>query len=123
MSVPLAERVDDLIAHLRPEEKFALLIARATSPIDRLGIPGYNWGANCVHGVQSTCGTHCPTSFPNPVNFGAMFDPSATHEMARIIGMELRALWAEGVTENYDHAPPIGLDCWSPNINLNRDPR
>ena len=32
--------------------------------ISRLGIPNYDWGLNCVHGVQSMCGTNCPTSFP-----------------------------------------------------------
>ena len=26
----------------------------------------YDWGANCIHGVQSRCGSKCPTSFPNP---------------------------------------------------------
>lgn len=39
----------------------------------------WDWGLNCIHGVQSSCvkandgsGTiYCPTSFPNPVNYGA----------------------------------------------------
>jgi len=33
---------------------------------NRIGLPAYDWGANCIHGVQSRCGTRCPTSFPNP---------------------------------------------------------
>ncbi|KAG1705199.1 hypothetical protein DVH05_004132 [Phytophthora capsici] len=88
-----------------------------------IGLPEYNWGANCVHGVQSTCGTNCPTSFPNPVNLGAIFDPQVVFDMAQVIGWELRALWLEGAKENYKGGPHLGLDCWSPNININRDPR
>ncbi|KAL3672396.1 hypothetical protein V7S43_003081 [Phytophthora oleae] len=88
-----------------------------------IGLPEYNWGANCVHGVQSTCGTNCPTSFPNPVNLGAIFDPQVVFDMAQVIGWELRALWLEGARENYKGGPHLGLDCWSPNININRDPR
>ncbi|GMF17026.1 unnamed protein product [Phytophthora fragariaefolia] len=88
-----------------------------------IGLPEYNWGANCVHGVQSTCGTNCATSFPNPVNLGAIFDPQAVFDMAQVVGWELRALWLEGARENYAKGPHLGLDCWSPNININRDPR
>jgi xylan 1,4-beta-xylosidase len=41
-----------------------------------------------------------------------------------MIGVELRALWLLGVGENHgDNMPHLGLDCWSPNVNINRDPR
>jgi beta-D-xylosidase 4 len=41
-----------------------------------------------------------------------------------VIGLELRALWLQGVGENHDsNLPHIGLDCWSPNIEIVRDPR
>ena len=37
---------------------------------------------------------------------------------------ELRALWAEGVGENHkSNLPHFGLNCWSPTINIGRDPR
>lgn len=47
------------------------------------------------------------------------------HEMGAIIGRELRALWLVGATEasSWSGKPHAGLDCWSPNININRDPR
>jgi hypothetical protein len=91
----------------------------------------YDWGVNCIHGVQTTCAvddagvTHCPTSFPNPVSLGAAWNASMYHEMGAIIGTELRALWLDGETEAspWSGKPHAGLDCWSPNINLNRDPR
>ncbi|KAL4160708.1 hypothetical protein PRNP1_001270 [Phytophthora ramorum] len=118
-------RVEDLLSRLPLQEKATLLTARASprGNFDSIGLPEYNWGANCVHGVQSTCGTNCPTSFPNPVNLGAIFDPQVVFDMAQVIGWELRALWLEGATENYKGGPHLGLDCWSPNININRDPR
>ena len=44
--------------------------------------------------------------------------------MGYVIGRELRALRFLGAGENRENKlPHIGLDCWSPNINLNRDPR
>ncbi|EGZ24680.1 family 3 glycoside hydrolase [Phytophthora sojae] len=124
-SLSTADRVEDLLSRLPLQEKATLLTARASprGNMSSIGLPEYNWGANCVHGVQSTCGTNCPTSFPNPVNLGAIFDPQVVFDMAQVIGWELRALWLEGATENYKGGPHLGLDCWSPNININRDPR
>ena len=115
-------RIKDLISRIHLEEKPPLLTARMSplGNISRIGLPEYNWGANCVHGVQSRCGTRCPTSFPNPNALGAIFDMSLVQRMANIIGIELRALWLEGVGENRgDDLPHLGLDCWSPNININ----
>ncbi|EGZ28322.1 family 3 glycoside hydrolase [Phytophthora sojae] len=69
-SLPVSARVEDLLARLPLDEKAILLTARASprGNMSSIGLPEYNWGANCVHGVRSTCGTNCPTSFPNPVN-------------------------------------------------------
>ncbi|CEG46797.1 family 3 glycoside hydrolase [Plasmopara halstedii] len=124
-SLLVSERVEDLLGRLPLDIKVTLLTARASprGNMSSIGLPEYNWGANCVHGVQSTCGTNCATSFPNPVNLGAIFDPQAVFDMAQVIGWELRALWLEGARENYAAGPHLGLDCWSPNININRDPR
>jgi beta-D-xylosidase 4 len=118
-------RIEDLLSRIPLDDKATLLTARASprGNMSSIGLPEYNWGANCVHGVQSTCGTNCPTSFPNPVNLGATFDTQIVFDMAQVIGWELRALWLEGARENYAEGPHLGLDCWSPNININRDPR
>jgi xylan 1,4-beta-xylosidase len=132
-SLSIEERVKDLIGRLTLDEKPYLLVARESplGNISRLGVPQYDWGANCVHGVQSRCGKgtdgqeRCPTSFPNPNHLGASFNTSMWSNMARIIGIELRSLWRQGVGENHPptQLPPLGLDCWSPNINVVRDPR
>ena len=85
-----------------------------------------DWGANCVHGVQSRCAPNgrCATSFPNPNTLGASFNETIWHQMAAVIGLELRALWLQNVGENHaSNLPHLGLDCWSPNIGILRDPR
>eukprot|EP01062_Namystynia_karyoxenos_P065837 TRINITY_DN59893_c0_g1_i1.p1 TRINITY_DN59893_c0_g1~~TRINITY_DN59893_c0_g1_i1.p1 ORF type:complete len:804 (+),score=280.33 TRINITY_DN59893_c0_g1_i1:86-2413(+) len=125
---PMADRVNDLISRLTLEEKPYLLVARESplGNISRLGIPEYDWGGNCIHGVQSRCSPAgvCPTSFPNPNALGATFNRTVWRGMGKVIGLELRALWLQNVGENHDsNLPHIGLDCWSPNINFVRDPR
>jgi len=126
-------RVNDIIARLTLDEKAALLTARESpdGAVPRLGLPEYDWGANCVHGVQARCAlpdengiVRCPTSFPNPIGLGASFNATLWRGMGVVIGTELRALWVQGVGENQvDNLPHLGLDCWSPNINIARDPR
>ena len=65
----------------------------------------------------------CPTSFPNPNALGATFNKSMWRAMGAVIGTELRSLWLQGVTEagSWSGRPHAGLDCWSPNININRE--
>jgi hypothetical protein len=107
----LDQRVDDLIKRLTLEEKPYLLIARESPKgnISRLGIPEYDWGGNCIHGVQSRCGfgsdgkQRCPTSYPDPNFLGASFNKSVWLGMGKTIGVELRSLWLQGIGEN--HAP------------------
>jgi hypothetical protein len=75
--------VDDLISRLKDEEITPQLTARTGggggpsgpySNITRLGLAAWDWGLNCIHGVQTSCMidrktgiTTCPTSFPNPI--------------------------------------------------------
>ena len=127
-ALPRAKRLNDLISRLTLEEKPRLLIARQSpnANISRLGIPEYDWGGNCIHGVQSRCAPdgRCPTSYPNPNTLGSSFNRTVWRKMGEVIGVELRALWVQGVAENHNPAlPHIGLDCWSPNIGIVRDPR
>ena len=44
--------------------------------------------------------------------------------MGQVIGLELRALWLHNISEYHPlHLPHLGLNCWSPNINVLRDAR
>jgi len=138
-SLTIEERVDNLISLIHEDELTLFMKARlggGGSPgpannISRIGLPEYDWGVNCIHGVQTTCGRNskgeimCPTSFPNPNALGASFNASMWREMGSIIGVELRSLWLQGATEAsaWSGKPHAGLDCWSPNVNIARDPR
>ena len=90
-ALSLDERIDDLIERLWNTSSTKipdLLTARTknNSALPALSIPEYDWGLNCIHGVQSGCvrmpdGTVlCPTSFMNPVNFGFMFNKSMVRD-------------------------------------------
>ena len=98
-SLSIEERVADLVGKLELPEKAPLLTARESplGAVPRLGLPEYDWGTNCIHGVQSRCGSKCPTSFPNPNAQGAAWNRSLWKEMALVTGVELRALWLEVV--------------------------
>ena len=72
--------------------------------------------------MQDADGVHCPTSFANPINFGSSWNKSAARELGFTIGIEARALWLAGAVEQGPRNH-IGLDHWSPNINIGKDPR
>lgn len=66
--------------------------------------------------------TYCPTSFMNPINFGNAWNKSQARMLGATIAIESRALWLAGAVEQGPRNH-IGLDHWSPNINIFRDPR
>jgi beta-D-xylosidase 4 len=53
------------------------------------------------------------------------WNTSLFYQLGAVIGIETRALWLAGAVEASAGSgrPHIGLDAWSPNININRDPR
>ena len=131
-TLPAETRAADIVARLKLSEKPALMTARHSAPIDRLGIPSYDWGVNSIHGDQVGCGTNCATNYPLPVAIGATLNISLVYELANMMGVELRALRLEHACEQHrrlrddGHPPPphgdacIGLDTWAPNLNLVR---
>jgi beta-glucosidase len=117
-SQPVEERVSDLISRMTLEEKASQLVnqARATP---RLQVPAYDWWSEALHGV-ARAGT--ATVFPEPIGLAATFDPALIHEMAVVIGTEARAKHNQAVRAGRRDIYE-GLDFWSPNINIFRDPR
>jgi hypothetical protein len=121
-----SDRVGDLISRIPDDAKPHLLTARGWPQgnirnLSDIGVPAFDWGLNCIHGTQSTCkGDICPTSFPNPNSLGASWNMTNTAVMGGYIGRETRALWLAGATETsaWSGRALIGLDCWSPNINV-----
>jgi len=117
-SQPISVRVDDLIKQMTLEEKAQQLVNQARA-IPRLQVPAYDWWSEALHGVANA-GT--ATVFPEPIGLAATFDDSLIHEMAIVIGTEARAKHNQAVRAGHSNVME-GLDFWSPNINIFRDPR
>ncbi len=132
VSLPVATRVDDLISRIQTKDKANLMTARGRGgdgknmqALPELGVPAYYWGTNCLHSTQggnkcvvnSRNETVCPTNFPGSPALGATFDREVMRTVGRVVGTEMRAMFALNVSSHFS------LDCWGPVINLNRDPR
>src|ERR1022692_2275905 len=117
-SQPIQVRVDDLVGKMTLEEKASQLVNQARA-IPRLQVPAYDWWSEALHGVANA-GT--ATVFPEPIGLAATFDDPLIHEMAIVIGTEARAKHNQAVKAGRRDIME-GLDFWSPNINIFRDPR
>src|ERR1700704_6625698 len=117
-SLPTNERVDDLVARMTLEEKASQVVNQARA-IPRLQIPAYDWWSEALHGVANA-GT--ATVFPEPIGLAATFDVPLIHDMAVAISTEARAKHNQAVRAGRRDIME-GLDFWSPNINIFRDPR
>lgn len=117
-SQPINVRVDDLVRQMTLEEKASQLVNQARA-IPRLQVPAYDWWSEALHGVANA-GT--ATVFPEPIGLAATFDDSLIHQMAIVIGTEARAKHNQAVKAGRRDIME-GLDFWSPNINIFRDPR
>ncbi|KAF2199971.1 glycoside hydrolase [Delitschia confertaspora ATCC 74209] len=114
------ERAKALISLYTIEEK--INATGSTAPgVPRLGIPGYEWWSEGLHGIAgpytnfSDSGDYSySTSFPQPITMGAAFDDELITAVATVISTEARA---------FNNANRTGLDFWTPNINPFRDPR
>ncbi len=116
--LPVEQRVDDLVSRMTLDEKIAQMVNDAPA-IDRLGIPRYNWWSEGLHGVARA---GLATVFPQAIGLGATWDQPLLYQVSTAIADEARA-------KHHDFARKDkrfiyqGLNLWSPNINLFRDPR
>jgi beta-glucosidase len=117
-SQPIDVRVNDLVSRMTLEEKASQLVNQSRA-IPRLQVPEYDWWSEALHGV-ARAGT--ATVFPEPIGLAATFDPPLIHRMAAAIGQEARAKHNQAVRAGRRDIYE-GLDFWSPNINIFRDPR
>ena len=116
-SLTAEQRAADLVGRMTLEEKGTQLLNQARA-IPRLNIPAYDWWSEALHGVAVN-GT---TEFPEPIGLGATFDTPSVHEMAVAISIEGRIKHVQDVRAGHSNIFE-GLDFWSPNINIFRDPR
>jgi len=117
-AVPPEQRAADLVERMTLEEKASQVVNQARA-IPRLNVPAYDWWSEALHGVARN---GFATAFPEPVGLAATFDVPAIHEMAVVTSTEARIKHAQAVRAGHS-AIYEGLDFWSPNINIFRDPR
>ena len=133
-ALPIDQRVDDLVSRMTLDEK-ATQLSSTSAAIPRLQIPAYNWWSEALHGVANQ---GIATVFPQAIGLAATFDEPLIHRIATTISTEARAKFHEyersGAAAPAPGAAlpgsgmgvrpgPSGLDYWSPNINIFRDPR
>ena len=123
--LPTAERVENLISMLTPEEKVGLMMNKSAS-VDRLGIPSYNWWSEACHGVRQSG----YTVFPQPIGMAAAFSEKLVYDVFTAVSDEARANWNRSdhnifnVPQGVIYYPGNPeLTFWCPNVNIFRDPR
>lgn len=113
------ERAADIVSQLTLEEKLPQLLNTAPA-IPRLDIPAYNWWTESLHGAMGSLPT---TNFPEPIGLAATFDAPLVEEIASAISTEVRGLHALARQTRRMGRIGTGLNTWSPNLNIFRDPR
>ena len=119
-----AERTENLISLLTPEEKVGLMMNKSVS-VDRLGIESYNWWSEACHGVRQSD----YTVYPQPIGMAAAFNSELVYNVFSEVSDEARANWNRSERV---YNVPMGvvyypgnpeLTFWCPNVNIFRDPR
>lgn len=117
-SLSFEVRVENLLNQMTLEEKVSQLV-NDSEEISRLKIPKYNWWNECLHGVARA---GYATVFPQSISIAASFNKDLLKEVGTVISDEGRAKHHEFVRSG-KRGIYTGLDFWSPNINIFRDPR
>src|SRR5512146_983383 len=118
-SVPVEQRVKDLISRMTLEEKASQM--RDDAPgIPRLRVPKYDWWNEAAHGVAAA---GYATNSPTTVGMAATWDPALIHRIGAVVSTEGRAKHHQAVREGRKDSWFYGLTFWAPNINIFRDPR
>jgi beta-glucosidase len=112
------KRVAALVDKMTLPEKVSQMQNDA-SAIPHLNVPAYNWWSEGLHGIARS---GYATVFPQAIGLAATWDVPLIHEVADTISTEARAKNSEAL-RNGNHSIYFGLDIWSPNINIFRDPR
>jgi len=115
--LPAEQRADDLVHRMTLAEK-ASEMQNNSAAVPRLKIPAYQWWSEALHGVIN----EGVTEYPEPVGLAATFDAPGIHTMAGQIGIEGRIKNVQNAREGHTGIMG-GLDFWSPNLNIFRDPR
>ncbi|MET7656210.1 glycoside hydrolase family 3 N-terminal domain-containing protein, partial [Streptomyces sp. NPDC005486] len=108
--LPFAKRIDDLLSRLTPEEKVSFL-HQFVPAVERLGIAAFRTGQEALHGVAWMGPA---TVFPQAVGLGATWNTDLVRRVGDAVSKEVRAMRAGDER--------VGLNVWSPTVNLLRHP-
>lgn len=97
----------ELVSKMTIEERASQLKFDAP-PVERLGVPAYNWWNEALHGV-ARAGT--ATMFPQPVAMASMFDPEMIRKIGDVVATEARAKYNEA-SKHGDRDIYKGLTFW-----------
>ena len=117
-ALPTPQRVDDLVGRMTLAEKVSQMQNHAAA-VPRLGIAEYDWWSEALHGVARS---GYATVFPQAIGMAATWDAALVHQEGMTIGEEGRGKYNAARREG-NHSIYFGLDFWSPNVNIFRDPR
>src|ERR1700674_1227831 len=106
-SLPIEQRVADLVGRLTPEEKISQMTMTAAA-IPRLGIAEYDWWNEGLHGVARS---GYATVFPQAIGLAATWDTDLIHHVADTNTAEARAKYNEAL-RNDNHSIYYGLTLW-----------
>lgn len=111
------ERAADLVSRMTLEEKITWC-GTWTSPIPRLGLPGWHFSNEASHGINALNYVNDKgynvTSFPVCLAMGQSWDRDKIKKVTAAISDEIRAAHNMG---------DESLSFWCPTINLSKDPR
>nr|WP_168511671.1 glycoside hydrolase family 3 C-terminal domain-containing protein [Streptomyces sp. S1D4-11]QIY98580.1 carbohydrate-binding protein [Streptomyces sp. S1D4-11] len=108
--LPFAKRIDDLLARLTLDERIAFLHQFAPA-VERLGVAAFRTGQEVLHGVAWMGPA---TVFPQAVGLGATWNDELVRRVGEAVSAEVRAMRARD--------DRVGLNVWSPTVNLLRHP-
>ncbi|WP_426568476.1 glycoside hydrolase family 3 C-terminal domain-containing protein [Streptomyces canus] len=108
--LPFAKRIDDLLSRLTLDEKVSFLHQFAPA-VERLGVAAFRTGQEALHGVAWMGPA---TVFPQAVGLGATWNPELVRRVGEAVSKEVRAMRARDER--------VGLNVWSPTVNLLRHP-
>ncbi|MBQ9357191.1 MAG: glycoside hydrolase family 3 C-terminal domain-containing protein [Prevotella sp.] len=109
-SLSFHERAKALVAAMTLDEKINQ-VGHQTMEISRLGLRGYNYWNEALHGVARS---GLATSFPVSKAMSATWDRQLVFDCATATSDEARV---------YNNKQGKGLIYWCPTINMSRDPR
>ncbi len=111
-SIPLPDRIDDLVRRLTLGEKVGLL-HQYQAPVERLGLGAFRTGTEALHGLAWQGPA---TVFPQAIGLASTWDRDLVRRVGEATGDEVLA---------FHHKDPAGagLNVWAPVVNPLRDPR